>query len=89
MPRGWIGAVALLMVVGAVQTSAHAFGPGPTVAMTHVPTIRTEPTRPGGLPGAPRETTATWHYDQGAAQDGRGMAALHVKSKFKRKHARH
>ncbi len=57
------GFVALAVLAG-VQASAAAY---PITASARMSTIRIEPTRPGGVPGEPRESSPFWHSDSGKA----------------------
>ncbi len=51
-----------LMVLAGLQASAAAY---PITASVRMTTIRIEPTRPGGVPGEPRESSPFWQSDSG------------------------
>lgn len=53
-----------LAALGGVQTNAEASA---LTASARMSTIRVEPTRPGGMPGEPRESSPFWQSDSGSA----------------------
>jgi hypothetical protein len=71
--------VIALAMLGGVHAGAAAASVTPI--SVRVTTIRNEPTRTGGMPCEPRETTPFWQSDAGAA--------LPAKPVLKRKNRRH
>ncbi len=64
MAHRFYGGFVALVVLAGVQVSAEAY---PLTASARMTTIRVEPTRPGGVPGEPRESSPFWQSDSGKA----------------------
>ncbi len=78
MAAGVLKLVITVVMLGGFLASAAATTVTATARMT---TIRIEPTRPGGMPGEPRESSPFWKSDAGAV--------LSTKPALKRKGRRH
>ena len=83
MTSGCLKGLVALAILAGWQTAAPAYPvTSPTTSALRVSTFRFEPmTRPGGIPGAPRETTPFWQNEPGS-----GLTATPTVKEKRRRH---